>query len=78
MSLPAVPPILDVEAPGFGAGSYPIEVGYFLGDGTAYCTLIKPAANWTHWDPAAEAVHGIDQLSFAAMEPHGARGRQGS
>ena len=54
-----VPPILDVEASGFGAGSYPIEVGYVLGDGTAYCTLIQPAASWTHWDPAAEAVHGI-------------------
>ncbi len=59
MSPMLLPPILDVEASGFGAGSYPIEVGYVLGDGTAYCTLIKPAASWTHWDPEAEAVHGI-------------------
>lgn len=54
-----VPTILDIEASGFGPGSYPIEVGYVLGDGVAYCTLIRPAPDWTHWDPAAEAMHGL-------------------
>jgi hypothetical protein len=54
-----VPTILDIEASGFGPGSYPIEVGYVLGDGIAYCTLIRPAPDWTHWDPSAEAMHGI-------------------
>jgi hypothetical protein len=54
-----VPACLDIEASGFGRGSYPIEIGYVLGDGHAYCTLIRPAPGWTHWDGAAEAVHGI-------------------
>jgi len=53
--------ILDVEASGFGTGGYPIEVGFVSGDGSAYCTLIRPAAGWTYWDPAAEAVHGISR-----------------
>lgn len=54
-----LPPILDVEASGFGRNSYPIEVGYVLPDGTSYCSLIKPPPHWTHWDPAAESVHHI-------------------
>jgi len=54
-----VPSILDVEASGFGAGSYPIEIGYISGDGSSYCTLIRPAPTWTHWDPTAQAMHGI-------------------
>jgi hypothetical protein len=57
----AIPTILDVEASGFGRGGYPIEVGYVLGDGSAHCTLIRPAPDWTHWDPAAESIHGISQ-----------------
>ena len=61
MNLQIAPPILDVEASGFGAGSYPIEIGYVFGDGIAYCTLIQPAPGWNHWDPAAEAVHGISR-----------------
>jgi hypothetical protein len=54
-----VPAILDVEASGFGRNSYPIEVGYVLPDGHAYCTLIRPEAHWTHWDAQAEATHHI-------------------
>ena len=54
-----LPPILDVEASGFGRNSYPIEVGCVLPDGSSYCSLIKPAPHWTHWDPAAEQVHHI-------------------
>lgn len=53
------PAVLDVEASGFGAGSYPIEVGLALPDGSTFCTLVRPQPDWTHWDPAAEAVHGI-------------------
>jgi len=56
-----VPAVLDVEASGFGAGSYPIEIGYIASDGTSYCTLIRPAPSWTHWDPGAEAMHGISR-----------------
>ena len=68
MALPAarardlsVPACLDMEASGFGRDSYPIEVGFVLGDGRAWCTLIRPAEDWTHWDPAAEALHGISR-----------------
>lgn len=53
------PIIIDVEASGFGMGSYPIEVGVVLPDGTAHCFLIAPARAWTSWDPQAEKVHGI-------------------
>jgi hypothetical protein len=55
----ALVPVLDIEASGFGRGSYPIEIGYVRGDGQAWCTLVVPAADWVHWDAAAEAVHGI-------------------
>lgn len=53
------PAIIDVEASGFGRGSYPIEVGLVLPDGASYCSLIRPAPHWTHWDPAAELLHRI-------------------
>lgn len=63
-----LPCVLDIEASGFGRGSYPIEVGVVLPDGTAYCSLIRPEASWTHWDCAAERVHGI---SRAVLERRG-------
>jgi hypothetical protein len=63
-----VPAILDIEASGFGRHSYPIEVGYVLPDGSSYCSLIRPAPGWTHWDPAAEAVHHIHR---DMLEQHG-------
>lgn len=53
------PVIIDIEASGFGRGSYPIEIGYHMPGGQSWCTLVRPAADWTHWDPAAEQVHGI-------------------
>lgn len=53
------PAIIDIEASGFGKGSYPIEVGLYLPDGRAYCTLIAPEPAWSHWDESAEKVHGI-------------------
>ncbi len=56
-----LPPIIDVEASGFGSASYPIEVGLVLPDGTSYCTLIRPEANWTHWDESAEKVHQVSR-----------------
>ena len=55
------PCILDIEASGFGRNSYPIEVGYVLPDGRSQCTLIRPPAHWTHWDPGAEQVHHISR-----------------
>ncbi len=55
------PTVLDVEASGFGRNSYPIEIGFVLPDGHAYCTLIRPEAHWTHWDVQAEATHHISR-----------------
>lgn len=59
---------MDIEASGFGRDSYPIEIGYVLPDGSAWCTLIRPAPGWTHWDEAAQAVHGI---SRETIQRHG-------
>ena len=64
----ALPCVLDIEASGFGRGSYPIEIGFVLPDGTAYCTLIVPDEGWTHWDGDAERVHGI---SRSLLQRHG-------
>lgn len=54
-----LPVVIDIEASGFGKGSYPIEIGYYKPDGQSFCALIQPEAAWTHWDDSAEAVHGI-------------------
>lgn len=68
VSPPFPPAILDIEASGFGHGSYPIEVGFVLPDGRAWCSLIHPEADWLHWDAAAAAVHGITR---AQLQQHG-------
>lgn len=57
----ALPIVIDVEASGFGAGSYPIEIGLVMGDGRAHCCLVRPETDWTHWEARAEAVHGLDR-----------------
>jgi hypothetical protein len=54
-----VPTVLDIEASGFGRDSYPIEVGYVLPNGQAFCTLVLPEPDWTHWDESAAALHRI-------------------
>ena len=54
-----LPAFIDLEASGFGRGSYPIEVGFVLPEGATYCTLILPPAHWQHWDERAQAVHQI-------------------
>ncbi|HEY1131198.1 MAG TPA: hypothetical protein VGF12_17455 [Roseateles sp.] len=56
-----LPPILDIEASGLGRGSYPIEVGFVAADGGLFCGLVLPEPDWQHWDPAAEALHGISR-----------------
>lgn len=53
------PTVLDIEASGLGRSSYPIEIGYVLPDGHAYCTLVQPEPEWTHWDPEAASLHRI-------------------
>ncbi|MCA6062099.1 3'-5' exonuclease [Thalassolituus marinus] len=57
----SVPPIIDLEASGFGRGSYPIEVGFALEDREVHSFLIKPAATWLHWSDDAEKIHGISR-----------------
>ncbi|MFT5578885.1 MAG: hypothetical protein ACI9WS_001641 [Paraglaciecola psychrophila] len=54
-----LPVILDVEASGFGRGSYPIEVGVVMADQVSHCMLIRPELEWRHWDKAAEQLHCI-------------------
>jgi len=61
-------PILDLEASGFGRGSYPIEVGLVDAEGHAFCALIRPLPDWQHWDASAEALHGI---SRGVLQQHG-------
>jgi hypothetical protein len=65
MELPA---ILDIEASGFGRGSYPIEIGFIGTDGALFCSLIRPEPEWQHWDAAAETLHGI---SRELLQRHG-------
>jgi hypothetical protein len=67
------PAVLDIEASGFGQASYPIEVGYVLPDGQSYCSLIRPAPGWTHWDDAAERVH---RIPLAVVRTHGREARE--
>ncbi|MGS0753431.1 3'-5' exonuclease [Roseateles sp. GG27B] len=55
------PVLLDIEASGFGRGSYPIEIGFIGPEGRAFCALIKPEPDWLHWDASAEALHGISR-----------------
>jgi hypothetical protein len=63
---PSLPWVIDVEASGFGAGSYPIEVGFVSPAGVAVCTLILPEPDWTHWEPSAERVHGVSRETLRA------------
>lgn len=70
--------VLDFEASGLGAGTYPIEVGVSIiglpsdrhpGGMTAkpVSWLIAPTKEWLEhgkWDMAAQAIHGIDQDSL--------------
>jgi hypothetical protein len=62
------PVMIDVEASGFGRGSYPIEVGVAFADGHTECMIIRPETDWQHWDSEAEGLHGI---SRAVLEQSG-------
>jgi len=56
------PCVIDIEASGFGRGSYPIEVGFVTQNQALGCCLIKPIDSWLHWDVEAERLHGIKRL----------------
>ncbi len=60
------PPIIDLEASGFGRGSYPIEVGFALENRDIHSFLIKPEDDWTHWSEEAEQIHGISREQLQA------------
>lgn len=60
----ALPIVLDVEASGFGRGSYPIEVGIALPNGDLHAWLIRPLPEWTHWNESAEKIHGISRAKL--------------
>lgn len=66
-----MPIIIDLEASGFGRGSYPIEIGVALPNGELHAWLLKPLADWVHWDDSAERVHGISRqrLEREGMAP---------
>lgn len=55
------PTIIDIEASGFGKGSYPIEVGYVDPLGQTWCALVAPQDDCVHWDQTAEALHHIQR-----------------
>lgn len=56
-----LPAILDIEASGFGKGSYPIEIGVATERGESHGWLVVPEPDWVHWDVEAEKIHGISQ-----------------
>lgn len=61
MRKPDYPLIIDIEASGFGAHSYPIEIGAVNASGERYCALIKPEPEWEHWCGQAQTIHGISR-----------------
>ncbi|MBI3563446.1 MAG: hypothetical protein HY080_17215 [Gammaproteobacteria bacterium] len=56
--------LIDIEASGLHRDSYPIEIAILV-NGKILSWLITPEKSWSHWDVAAEALHGIsrEQLS---------------
>jgi len=68
---------IDFEASSLGRTGFPIEVGWAFEDGRSENHLIRPAPQWTDWDPASEAIHGISRATLAAEgEPHDAVARR--
>jgi hypothetical protein len=62
---------LDFEASSLAKLSYPIEVAWVFEDGSEESHLIRPAAQWTDWDAAAEAIHHIPRARLEAEgTPH--------
>lgn len=68
-----LPIILDIEASGFGAGSYPVEIGYVDSLGEVWSAPVQPHADWRHWDANAEKLH---QQSRQSLEHAGISARE--
>ncbi len=62
----SIPAIIDLEASGFGKGSYPIEIAYALGNQEIVNYLICPQPDWQHWSAQAQEIHGISQEQLLA------------
>ncbi len=62
--------LIDLEASGLGDRSFPIEVGWAIGEASPAAFLIKPHESWslTAWDEGAEQLHG---LSFETLQNTG-------
>ncbi len=59
--------LLDLEASGLHATSFPTEVAWIAADlSEGYSAAIRPVAGWTDkdWSPEAEAVHGLDLIKL--------------
>lgn len=55
------PCLIDLEASGIHPESYPVQVAWSLPTGQIECHLIRPAPEWTYWDPNAARLHGISR-----------------
>ena len=58
---PILRAFLDFEASSLGRHGFPIEVAWVFENGAEETYLIRPAADWTDWDPAAQALHTISR-----------------
>ncbi|RRJ83873.1 hypothetical protein [Aestuariirhabdus litorea] len=67
-----LPLFIDYEASSLHEGSYPIEVGVAMADGSSLSWLIRPEPGWNDWDPVSESVHKIP-LALLQREGRGAR-----
>ena len=71
--LPPMHVFIDFEASSLGKTGFPIEVGWAFEDDRCEGHLIRPAPQWTDWDPRSEAIHGLSRETLAAEgEPHDA------
>lgn len=57
--------IIDCEASGLSANSYPIEIGVAFNE-ESFGFLIKPPSSWDYWDLKAEEVHKIKREELYA------------
>lgn len=64
---------MDVESSGSEAdkGSFPVSIGVAGPEGRSWGRLICPLEYWTHWDDAAEELHGLsrDKLIDDGQDP---------
>lgn len=61
----SMPYLIDFEASGLAAASYPIQVAWRTPGGEVEMHYIRPEPDWMHWDTFAEELHNIPrQLLF--------------